>query len=83
MHDLFMRTTIDIPDEDYELIAYYARARGISKGKAAGELARKQLAPETIPASRNRLKRLPNGLLVLTGGNRITTEMVKKMLEED
>lgn len=84
MHNHDMRTTIDIPDEEYELIAYYANARGISKGKAAGELARKQLAPETIPAPSARLKR-KNGLLILSGDGRrkLTSEMVYKALEEE
>ena len=65
-----MRTTLEIPDEEYELISYYAKSKGISKGRAAGELARKQLAPETVPEPATRLKRMKNGLLVLSGDGR-------------
>ena len=84
-HTFPMRTTLEIPDEEYELISYYAKAKGISKGKAAGELARKQLAPETISEPKGRLKRLKNGLLVLSGDGRrkLTSEMVYKALEEE
>ena len=80
-----MRTTLDIPDEEYELISYYAKAKGISKGRAAGELARKQLAPETVSTPATRLKRLKNGLLVLKGDGKrkLTSEMVYKILEEE
>jgi hypothetical protein len=80
-----MRTTLEIPDEEYELISYYAKSKGISKGRAAGELARKQLAPETVPSPATRLKRMKNGLLVLSGDGKrkLTSEMVYKALEEE
>jgi hypothetical protein len=78
-----MRTSVTFDDNAYEIASVYAKANGITFSKAINDLVRKATASEEPATSSRRLKRLPNGLLVLTGGKRITTEMVKKVLEEE
>jgi hypothetical protein len=79
-----MRTTVNLDEDVYELASLYAKGRGVTLGAAIGELVRRgHVAPPTEPAA-SRLKRLPNGLLAFpTRGRTITSEMVKKALEED
>jgi len=79
-----MRTTVNLDDDAYELAMLCAKGKGITLGAAISEFVRKgneaRLAePELSP----NLKRLPNGMLVARRRGRvITSEMVKKALEE-
>ena len=78
-----MRTTVTMDDEVHEYAAYYARARGLTLGAAISELVRKARdAKEPIPD----IRRSPNGFPMFppTGkGGELTTEMVKKLEEEE
>ena len=79
-----MRTTITLDDDVHEFAAYYARARGITLSAAMNELIRKA---EKLPNPRradHRVfgpERLP--LLPPSGRRTITSEMVKKLEEEE
>lgn len=44
---IMMRTTINIPDDVYEVASSIANARGISLGEALAELVRQGLRPPT------------------------------------
>jgi hypothetical protein len=77
-----MRTTVTIDDETHEFVSYYARAKGISLGAAIDELIRKAQAP--APKPQNEVRRSPNGFPLLPpSGKVITSEMVKKLEEEE
>jgi len=77
-----MRTTITLDDETHEFAAYYARARGLTLSAAINELIRKAEAPEK-PAKPD-IRRGPNGFPLLPpSGRTITSEMVKKLEEEE
>lgn len=79
-----MRTSITLDEDVYELASLYAAGRGITLGKALGELVRKGRAAEHHKPASSRLVREPNGLLVIAAtGRKITPEMVKAALEED
>lgn len=75
-----MRTSINIDADAYEFASAYAHAKGITLGAAVSELVRRaENAPE--PRS-SRLKMDEHGLLVVVGGEPITSEMVKKLSED-
>ena len=84
MHTNPMRTTVTLDQEAYELATLYSKGRGVTLGAALSELSKKGIeALRAEPRPSPRLKRLPNGLLVARRRGRvITTEMVKKALEE-
>jgi hypothetical protein len=76
-----MRTTITLDDDVHEFAAYYAHARGITLSAAMNELVRKaENPPDTEPL----IVFSPDGFPMFppTGG-RITSEMVKKLEEEE
>lgn len=77
-----MRTTVTLDDEIHEFAAYYARVRGLTLGAAIDELIRKaQAASAPKPPE---IQHSPNGLPMFPPtGRTITTEMVKKLEEED
>lgn len=81
MHNAHMRTTITLDDDTHEFASYYARARGLSLSAAIDELIRKAQSP---PAPKPDILRGPNGLPMFPPtGRTITTEMVKKLEEEE
>jgi hypothetical protein len=84
MHNSLMRTTVNLDQEAYELATLYSKGRGVTLGTALSELAKKGIeALRVEPSPSPRLKMLPNGLLVARRRGRvITSEMVKKALEE-
>ena len=41
-----MRTTLNIPDDVYDVVRSFAEARGVALGDAVAELVRKGLRPE-------------------------------------
>ncbi len=75
-----MRTSVTLEDDTYEFVLCYSRGRGITLSAALNELIRKA---ETAPAPEPEIVFSPEGFPMFppTGG-RITSEMVKK-LEED
>lgn len=79
-----IRTNVNLEPHAYEFAYAYARANGISLGKAISELLRKA---EQIPqpsAESSRLVRNKHGYLeVAATGHPITSEMVKESLEDD
>jgi hypothetical protein len=79
-----MRTTVNLDEDAYELAMLCARGKGITLGAAISEFVRKaQEARLAEPELSRSLKRLPNGMLVARRRGRvITSEMVKKALEE-
>ncbi len=79
-----MRTTVNLDQDVYELATLYARGRGVTLGAALNELARKGTQTASPESQSPKLVRAPNGLLILPARGRvITSEMVKKALEED
>jgi hypothetical protein len=81
MQNRAMRTTITLDDEAHEFAAYYARSRGLTLSAAINELIRKvEAGPEPAPDIRIG----PNGLPLLPKtGRTITSEMVKRLSEDD
>jgi hypothetical protein len=76
-----MRTTITLNDETHEFAAYYARVRGLTLSAAIDELIRKAQAP---PTPKPEILIGPNGLPMFPPtGRTITSEMVKKLEEEE
>ena len=84
MHNLFMRTTINLDDDAYEVAMLCAKGKGITLGAALSEFVRKGQElrfAETSPSPR--LMRAPNGLLIARPqGRTITDELIKSTLDE-
>ena len=79
-----MRTTINLDEDVYQFAKLYAKERGISLSKTVCELVRKGMEAMQSTSPSLRLKRAPNGLLIIPADGRvITSEMVKAALEED
>jgi len=84
MHNVGMRTTVNLDDEAYYLATNYAQGRGLTLGAAIGEMIRQGLNAEQGKRTPPRVKRLANGMLVFAGqGRLLTDEMVKAALEEE
>ena len=82
MQNEHMRTTITLNDETHAFVSYYAHARGLTLSAAIDELIRKGQAP--TPAAPPDIRRSPNGLPMFPPtGRTITSEMVKKLEEEE
>ncbi len=76
-----MRTTITLDDDVHEIASIYAQAKGISLSAAMNELIRKaEAGPKPQPEIRRGLNGLP---LFPPSGRTITSEMVKKIEEEE
>jgi hypothetical protein len=76
-----MRTTITLSEETHEFASYYAKARGITLSAAIDELIRKA---ETAPAPVPEIAYSDIGLPMFPPtGRTITTEMVKRLEEEE
>jgi len=84
MHNMSMRTTINLDDDVYQLATLYANGRGMTLGAAVGELVRKANAtPGSTPGS-ERIRIAANGLPVFgSRGRVITPEMVKEAQEDE
>jgi len=84
VHNFYMRTSITLDDDVYQLASLYARGRGITLSAAINEVMRKiGEAPRSAPGP-SRIKTLPNGLRVIAARGRvITPEMVKEALEDE
>ena len=88
MHNPFMRTTVTLDDEAYELAMLRARGKGITLGAALSESIREaheaRLQDKSLPEG---LVRGPKGMLMFAArkdGRILTSEMVKaEMLELD
>ena len=81
MQNYDMRTTITLTDETHEFAAYYARSRGLTLSAAIEELIRKA---ESSPKPKPDIRIGPNGLPMFPPtGRTITSEMVKKLEEEE
>jgi len=79
-----MRTTVTLDDDVYQLAMLYSKGRGVTLSAALSELARKGATALHSDSPSPRLVRLPNGLLIhRSRGRVITSEVVKKALEED
>lgn len=76
-----MRTTINLDDDVHEFATYYARARGVSLSAAIDELIRKA---QTVSPPTPDIRRSASGLPMFPPtGRTITSEMVKKLEEEE
>jgi hypothetical protein len=79
-----MRTTITLDEETHEFACYYARSKGITLSAAIDELVRRADCFPAAPSEHLELERGPNGLPLLPRtGRTITSEMVKKLAEEE
>jgi len=84
MHNAPMRTSITLDEDVYQQATLYARGRGVTLSTAISEMARKGVEAMQSTSPSPRLKRAPNGLLIIPSDGRvITSEMVKAALEED
>jgi hypothetical protein len=84
MHNLMMRTTLNLDDHAHHFASTYAHAKGISLSEAIGELVRKAEGAPEPGADSPRLKTSPHGYLVIAGtGDTLTSEMVKETSEDD
>jgi hypothetical protein len=76
-----MRTTITLDDDVHDYATCYANSKGITLSAAMNELVRKA---ESAPAPKPDIRVGPNGLPMFPPGEgRITSEMVKKIEEEE
>ncbi|MFZ0303711.1 MAG: hypothetical protein WAL75_13560 [Terracidiphilus sp.] len=77
-----MRTTITLDDDVHEYVSNYAEAKGMTLSAAIGELIRKaESAPQPEKVE---LRRGLNGFPLLPrSGGVITSEMVKRLSEDD
>jgi hypothetical protein len=74
-----MRTTLNLDDDAIEILRQYSQTRSLALGKAASELVRKGAA---APVQ----MRMVNGFCTVVlpkGGKKITTEQVKRLLEDE
>jgi hypothetical protein len=79
-----MRTSITLDEDVYELASLYAAGRGVTLGAAISEMARKGFEARHSDPPSPRLKRLPNGMLIVRSDGRvITPEMVKEAQEDE
>jgi hypothetical protein len=76
-----MRTTVDLPEDLYELTRSLARDKSQSFSATVAELMRRGLY-EAKPTTSRLIRDPLTGLLVLHGGPVVTTEDVKS-LEDD
>jgi hypothetical protein len=91
MHNAFMRTTVTLDQEAYELASLYSRGKGLTLGAALSELTKKgiesiRVQPSSTDSIPEGLVRGPHGLLMFAprnDGRVLTSEMVKAALEED
>jgi predicted DNA-binding ribbon-helix-helix protein len=83
-HNGDVRTSITLDEDVYQHATLYARGRGVTLSTALSEIARKGVEAMHATNQSSRLKRAPNGLLIIPSDGRvITSEMVKAALEED
>jgi hypothetical protein len=81
MHNFNMRTTVALDDDVHEFATYYARGKGITLSAALNELVRQA---ETAPKPEPDIVIGTHGLPMFPRtGNTITSEMVKKLEEEE
>jgi hypothetical protein len=75
-----MRTSVTLEDDVYGLASLYARAKGITLGKAIGELVRKG---ESAPGAPSEIHYSANGLPMFPPrAGVITAELVKRLENE-
>jgi hypothetical protein len=79
MASLFMRTTLSLDDDVFEVVKSYAEKRSLAMGRALSELVRRGLnaPPKT---------RVVNGLVVFDvaeDGDSVTSEQVKRLEAEE
>jgi hypothetical protein len=82
MHNDPMRTTITLNDETHDFASYYARARGLTLSAAIDELIRKAEAASAPPVPEIEYSEIGLPIFPPTGRT-ITSEMVKKLEEEE
>ena len=83
-HNWTMRTSITLDEDVYQLASLYSKGRGTTLGAAIGELVRKGASAPPSASLSPRLKRAPNGLLIVRSrGGVITPEMVKDAQEDE
>jgi len=81
MYILIMRTTVTLDPDVYSFTSAYAGAKGLTLSAAISELLRRaQQVPE--PSS-GKLKLNEFGYYVITGGDKLTPEMVKELSEDE
>jgi hypothetical protein len=74
-----MRTTLNLDDDALKIVREYSEARSVALGKAASELVRKG-ASAPVPME------LVDGfwrVVLPKGGKKVTTEHVKRLLEDE
>jgi hypothetical protein len=74
-----MRTTLNLDDDALKILREYSETRSLALGKAASELVRKG-ANAPVPME------LVNGfwrVVLPKGGKKITSEQVKRLLEDE
>jgi hypothetical protein len=75
-----MRTSVTLEEDVYEFASFYASAKGITLGKAIGELLRKA---ESAPVAPPEIHRSRSGLAMFPPRGRVVTAELVKRLEND
>jgi hypothetical protein len=84
VHNGYMRTSITLDDDVYQLATLYATGRGITLSAAINEAVRKVGTASRSASESPRIKTAPNGLRVFASRGRvITPEMVKAAQEDE
>ena len=75
-----MRTTLDLTDEAYALAKAIAQEENLGLGRAISQIIIRFAHPESSPAPQ--VVHLEDGLPVVSIGRMVTSEDVRKILEE-
>ena len=81
MHNLHMRTTLNLAPETHEFLSYYASVRGLTLSAALDELLQK--AQVGLAQAPPEIRFSPNGLPLLPRTGRVITEERVKRYSED
>ncbi len=77
MHDGYVRTSITLEEDVYQIAKLYAKGRGLTLGAAIGQLIQK---PAVFTS---RINHAPNGFPLLPRTGRVITPDLVKELSED
>ena len=84
MHNLYMRTNVNLAEDIHQFARLYADAKGITLGAAVTELIRKGQSVETSERKTPKFRRSSAGFpLFPRTVSKITTAMVRNAEEDD
>jgi hypothetical protein len=84
VHNVEMRTSINLDPDVYSFASAYADAKGMTLSAAISELVRRAEQVQAPASDSPRLKMSPHGYLVIAGtGDALSSEMVKEASEDE